>query len=96
MKYSFQFKEQASEHDPQKSMKEFLESCNKGEVMCVRGKIIGIGKASSARSNKLKVADAEFADQTGRIDLNLWEYHITAVQVGRVYSICPVQQPMFT
>ncbi|KAL9977616.1 hypothetical protein ACROYT_G015040 [Oculina patagonica] len=64
MKYSFQFKEEASEHDPQKSVKEILKSCNEGEVMCVCDKIIGMGKASIARSNKLKVANAEFADQT--------------------------------
>ena len=44
--YSFQFKEQASQHDPQKSMKEILESCNEGEVMCVCVKIVGIGEAS--------------------------------------------------
>ncbi len=96
MKYSFQFKEEASEHDPQKSVKEILKSCNKGEVMCVCGKIIGMGKASIARSNKLKVANAEFADQTGRFDLDLWEDHITAIQVVIVSSICPARQPMFT
>lgn len=89
--YSFQFKEQASERDPEKSVKEILESCNEGKVMCVRGKIVGIGKVSTATSNKLKVANVVFADETGRIDLNLWEDHITAVQVGKVYSICPVQ-----
>ena len=89
--YSFQFKEQASAHDPQKSVKEILESCNEGEVMCVRGKIVGMGEASTARSNKLRVANAVFADQTGRIDLDLWEDHINAVQVGKVYCICPVQ-----
>ena len=89
--YSFQFKEQASERDPEKSVKEILESCNEGKVMCVRGKIVGIGKVSTATSNKLKVANVVFADETGRIDLNLWEDHITAVQAGKVYSICPVQ-----
>ena len=89
--YSFQFKEQASEHDPEKSVKEILESCNEGEVMCVRGKIVGIGEVSIVTSNKLMVANAMFADEMGRIDLDQWEDHITAVQVGKVYFICPVQ-----
>lgn len=87
MECSFQFKEQASEHDHEKSVKDIPESCNEGEMMCVHGKIVGIGEVSNVTSNKLKVANAVFADETGRIDLDLWEDHITAVQVGSLFYL---------
>ena len=43
------------------------------------------------KSRGLKVATALFADETGKIELDLWEDHIFAVEVGRVYTISPVQ-----
>ena len=70
-------------------VKEILDKSNEGEVMFIRGKTVGITEPSVAKFNRLKVASALFADETGRIDLDLWEDHISAVQFGQVYSVGP-------
>lgn len=46
-----------------------------------------MGEASIARSNKLEVANAVFADQMGRRDLDLWEDHTTAVSWESVFCL---------
>ena len=90
--YSFQFEEVGS-NDEEKRMavREIIENFNEGDLMTIRGKVVGVAEPTVTKSRGLKVATALFADETGKIELDLWEDHIFAVEVGRMYTISPVQ-----
>ena len=43
--------------------------------MSIRGKIVGVAEPTVTKSRGLRVANALFADETGKIELDLWEGH---------------------
>ena len=89
--YLFQFEEVGSnEEEKRTAVREIIDNFNKGDLMSIRGKIVGIAEPVT-KSRGLRVANALFADETGKIELDLWEGHISDVEVGRVYTISPVQ-----
>ena len=90
--YSFQFEEVGSNDEEKRILvREIIDKFNEGDLMSIRGKIVGVAEPTVTKSRGLKVANALFADETGKIELDLWESHISAVEVGRVYTISPVQ-----
>lgn len=90
--YLFQFEEVASNDEEKRTaVREIIENFNEGDLMSIHGKVVGVAEPAVTKSRGLKVASALFADETGKIELDLWEDHISAVEVGRVYTISPVQ-----
>ena len=90
--YSFQFEEVGSNDEEQRmAVREIIDNSNEGDLMSIRGKIVGVAEPTVTKSRGLKVANALFADETGKIELDLWEGHISAVEVGCAYTISPVQ-----
>ena len=85
--YSFQFEEVGSNDEEQRmAVREIIDNSNEGDLMSIRGKIVGVAEPMG-----LKVANALFADETGKTELDLWEGHISAVEVGCAYTISHVQ-----
>ena len=91
--YSFQFTDVPTVPAAEMvSVKDIMEApSNEGELVSVRGKIIHVNSPSLVTANQLQIASAVLADATGTITLDLWQQHISAVQVGHVYNISPVQ-----
>ena len=73
------------------AVREIIDNSNEGDLMSIRGKIVGVAEPTVTKSRGLKVANALFAYETGKIELDLWEGHISAVEVGRAYTMSPVQ-----
>ena len=59
--------------------------------MTVRGKIVNVNSPTVVTANQLQIASPVIADATGTITLDLWQQHISAVQVGHVYKVSPFQ-----
>ena len=79
--YSFQFEEVGSNDEEQRmAVREIIDNSNEGDLMSIRGKIVGVAEPTVTKSRGLKVANALFADETG---------HISAVKVCRAYTISP-------
>ena len=90
--YSFQFEEVGSNDEEQRmAVREIIDNSNEGDLMSIRGKIVGVAEPTVTKSRGLKVANALFADETGKTELDLWEGHISAVEVGCAYTISHVQ-----
>ena len=60
--------------------------------MSICRKIVGVAGPTVTKSRGLRVANSLFADDTGKIELDLWDGHISDVEVGHVYTISPVQE----
>lgn len=91
--YAFQFNDSISTQTAKTvSIKSIMETPNnEGKRVTVRGKIIHMNTPTVVSSYQLKIASAFLADESGRITLELWEQHISAVTVGEVYTISPVE-----
>jgi len=90
--YSFQFEEVGSNDEEKRILvREIIDKFNEGDLMSICGKIVGVAEPTVTKSRGLKVANALFADEMGKIELDLWEGHISAVEVGHMYTISPVQ-----
>ena len=90
--YSFQFEEVGSnEEEKRTAVREIIDNFNEGDLMSIRDKIVGVAEPTVTQSRGLRVANALFANERGKIELDLWEGHISDVEVGRVYTISPVQ-----
>ena len=66
--YSSQFEElESNDEEKRKAVIEIIENFNEGELMTIRGKIVGVAEPTETKSRGLKVANTLFADETGKI-----------------------------
>lgn len=89
--YSFQFNEELKKKSPSLSVQSIVADADVGDYVNTRVKVLTVGTPSTLPGKNLKVAIAKVADNTGTIDLDLWENNISTVKEGKVYSVNSVQ-----
>ena len=88
--YSFQYIETENDSDYRPTDK-VLSNCSEWEDILLQGKIVHINRVQLVGKNKLKLAKATLADESGTIQLDIWEEHIEQINVGKIYKFTPVQ-----
>ena len=58
------------------AVREITDNSNEGDLMSICGTIVGVAEPAATKSMGLKVANALLADETGNIELDLWNGHI--------------------
>ena len=89
--YSFQFNEELKKTSPPLSVQSIIANADVGDYVNTRVKVLSVGTPSTLPGKNLKVTVAKLADNTGTIDLDLWENNISTVKEGKVYSVNSVQ-----
>mgnify|MGYP001798203020 FL=1 len=88
--YSFQYHKQTNDSSQPTTIKDIISSCSQWDYVTLYVKAILINDPNVVSSN-LRVAQSYFADNTGTIQVDVWEDSITNVDVGKVYKMTPVQ-----
>ena len=88
--YSFQYHKQTNDSSQPTTIKDIISSCSQWDYVTLYVKAILINDPNVVSSN-LRVAQSYFADNTGTIQVDVWEDNITNVDVGKVYKMTPVQ-----
>ena len=89
--YGFQFENIVNPGDQIISIEEIVNNREPSDSVALRGKASYVCETSIVGPRHLKLAEAIFADKTGKITVDLWENRICLIQAGQMFTITELQ-----
>jgi len=93
MEYSFQYKELERLSQTETTIEEVLKADDKQMMQDVmlKAKIVHLGREKPVGQRNYRLLTAKISDDTGTIELDLWEDHIDQIQLGSAYCFSPLE-----
>ncbi|CAB4023831.1 Hypothetical predicted protein [Paramuricea clavata] len=89
--YRFQFEKIANPGDQIIPIEEILNNREPSDSVALRAKAIYVAETTVVGAKNLKLAQAIFADSSGKIRVDLWENQIPLIQAGQMFTITELQ-----